>query len=299
MKILISGSSGMVGSALVPHLAKRRHEVWRLVRPESGQQDSRCIVWDPKAGALEAQKLEGFDAVIHLGGLNLASRRWNEEFKKQLVSSRVESTGLLAGALAGLKSRPAAFLCASAVGIYGDRGEDALDESAPVGTDFLADLCRQWEAACEPARAAGIRVVNARFGVILSGTGGVLKKMLLPFKLGLGGPVGSGKQVISWIALPDLLLAITHLLERQESQGAYNLTSPNPVSNRNFTRALGRALGRPAFIPLPAVLAKLVLGEMAQALLLASQKAMPKRLKSEGFKYELPYLGEALGRVLK
>ncbi len=300
MKIAISGSTGMVGSALGPHLAKGRHEVWRLLRPDSkAAMDSRSIAWDPAAGSIELDKLEGMDAVVHLGGVNLSARRWNEEFKAQLVSSRVDSTRFLVGALSRLKKPPAAFFCASAVGYYGDCGADPLDESTQPGSGFLAGLCRDWEAAAAEASRHGMRVVHTRFGVILSGSGGVLKKMLLPFKLGLGGPVGRGTQLLSWISLPDLLGAMSFLLERPDSQGAYNFCTSNPVTNRNFSRALGRAVGRPAFIPLPAFAAKLALGEMAEQLLLASQNASPKRLKEAGYKFQLPYLGEALGRVLK
>jgi uncharacterized protein (TIGR01777 family) len=300
MKILISGSSGQVGSALIPALARQRHEVWRLLRlKEKPALDPRVILWDPTLGALESQALEGFDAVVHLGGLNLASARWNEDFKKQAWDSRVESTRLLAQTLASLKQPPKVFLCASAVGIYGDRGLEELDEYSSLGSDFLAQLCKAWEEASQPAASKGIRVIHARFGMILSKNGGAIARMILPFKLGLGGRIGSGKQIISWIALPDLVAALLFLLEKEDIEGAYNLVTANPVSNYNFTRALGRAVARPTIFPMPAFAARLVLGEMADALLLASQKVIPKRLKEAGFKFKLPYIGEALGRVLE
>jgi uncharacterized protein (TIGR01777 family) len=301
MKILISGSSGMVGTALMPALAKNRHEVWRLLRlKEKAGTDPRVLLWDPEAGTLDKAALEkeSFDAVVHLGGINLASERWNEAFKKKAWDSRVESTKLLCRTLAALPKPPKVFACASAVGFYGDRKLEALDENSPAGSGFLAELCQAWEQASKPLADKGLRVIHLRFGMILSKDGGAVKRMILPFKLGLGGRVGSGKQMVSWIALPDLTAALVFLLEQEHSEGIYNCCSPNPVSNYNFTRALGRALGRLTLFPLPAFAAKIALGGMAEELLLASQIAAPKRLKEAGFKFGLPYIGEALTRIL-
>lgn len=300
MKILISGSSGQVGTALIPALTRQRHEIWRLLRlKEKPRQDPRVILWDPEGGKIEKEALEGFDAMIHLGGLNLASKRWTEDFKKKAWDSRVESTRLLAQTMASLKQPPKVFLCASAVGIYGSRSVEVLDEYSNPGHGFLAELCMAWEAASQPALAKGVRVIHARFGMVLSKQDGAIARMLLPFKLGLGGRIGSGKQIISWIALPDLVAALIFLLEKEDSEGAYNLVSPNSVSNFNFTRALGRAVARPTLFRLPAFAARWVFGEMADQMLLASQKVVPKRLKEAGYKFKLPYIGEALGRVLE
>ncbi|MES2202093.1 MAG: TIGR01777 family oxidoreductase [candidate division FCPU426 bacterium] len=301
MKIAISGSSGMIGQALVRSLSKRRHEVWRLLRGSAGDlgHPAKTLFWDPEEGHIDPAVLEGFDAVIHLGGLNLASQRWDPDFKKQAWDSRVLSSALLAKTLAGLKKPPAVFFCASAVGIYGDRGPEALDEASALGNGYLAELCRAWEAACDPARNRGIRVVHTRFGVVLAPEGGVLKKMLPPFRLGLGGGIGSGKQWVSWIALPDLVEAFALLLEKNDADGPYVFCSPNPVSNANFTKAIGRAVARPAFFRVPAFAARLAFGEMADQLLLASQKALPRRLKEAGYKFQSPYIGETLGKAIK
>ena len=300
MKILISGSSGQVGSALIPALARERHEVWRLLRlKEKPAQDPRVILWNPDAAELQKEALEGFDAIIHLGGVNLASKRWSEPFKQEAWNSRVESTRLLVKAMSALKKPPKVFLCASAVGIYGNRAEEALDDYASLGSGFLAELCKAWEESAAKATTKGVRVIHARFGMILSRQGGAIARMLTPFKLGLGGRIGSGKQIISWISLPDLVAALLFLLENDNCEGAYNLVTPNPVSNYNFTRALGRAVARPTIFPMPAFVARWLLGEMADELLLASQKVQPKRLKEAGYKFKLPYIGEALARVLE
>lgn len=294
MKILVSGSSGLVGSALVPVLTKEGHEVIRLVRTRS----AGAAFWDPAAGLLDLGGQSGLDAVVHLAGENIAAGRWTTARKERIRASRVRGTRFLAETLAGLAQRPRVFACASAIGFYGDRGEEVLDEASPAGQGFLAEVCRDWEAAAEPARQAGVRVVHLRFGVILSPLGGALAKMLLPFRLGLGGRIGSGRQYLSWIALADALRAIHHALLREEVLGPVNVVAPNPASNRDFTKTLARVLWRPAFFPMPAWAARLAFGEMADELLLASARVLPRRLQETGFRFDHPDLEEALRHLL-
>ncbi len=297
MKVLISGASGLVGSALVPFLAAGGHEVGRLVRSPSAAATDR-IFWDAASGQVDLGAWTGSDAVVHLAGENIAAGRWTSARKERIRASRVGGTGQLCLALAGWSPRPKVFVCASAIGIYGDRGDEVLDETSPSGQGFLAEVCRDWEAAAEPARQAGVRVVHLRFGVILSPLGGALAKMLLPFRLGLGGRLGSGRQYLSWIALDDAVRAIHHALLREEVQGPVNVVAPNPASNRQFTRTLARVLWRPAFFPMPAWVARLAFGEMANELLLASTRVMPRRLQETGFRFDHPDLEEALRHLL-
>ena len=298
MKVLVSGSSGLVGSALLPALSQAGDRVTRLVRPgkAAGPGD---VAWDPVAGIIEAQKLEHLDAVVHLAGENIAAGRWNEKRKEAIRRSRVEGTLLLCRALARLKHPPRVLVAASAIGYYGDRGDEILRESSHRGRGFLPAVCVAWESATEPAEQAELRVVNLRFGVILSRAGGALAKMLLPFRLGLGGPVGSGRQYMSWITIDDAVGAIRHALVMQTLSGPVNVVSPNPVTNLEFSRALGRALRRPAFAPMPAFAARLAFGEMADALLLASTRVVPDALLASGHILSHPDLEPALQHVLR
>jgi uncharacterized protein (TIGR01777 family) len=267
-----------------------------LVRRPAGQDEVR---WDPYGGILDgSDKLEGIDAFIHLGGESIASR-WSPARKRAIVESRVKGTALIAETLAVLHEKPKTFLCASAIGFYGDRGGEVLTEGSHAGFGFLPEACQAWEAACEPARKAGIRVVNLRTGIVLSPKGGALAQMLLPFKLGLGGVVGSGDQWMSWISLGDEVSAFLHALKTPSLEGPVNLTAPVPVTNREFTKTLGKVLRRPTFFPLPSFMVKLIFGEMGQALLLEGQKVLPKKLEASGFRYSSPGLEGALEGLLR
>jgi uncharacterized protein (TIGR01777 family) len=297
MIIAVTGASGLVGSALVSALETDEHLVRRLVRRDV-QDSEREIRWDPAAGTIDAAELEGIDAVVHLAGENLAARRWNAAVKTEIRESRVRGTRLLAEMLAALVNKPDVLVSASGVGYYGDRGADVVDESSPLGSGFLAEVCRDWEVATESATRAGIRVVKLRTGVVIAAQGGALAKMLLPFKLGLGGVIGSGRQYWSWIALDDLVSAIKFALENRALSGPVNAASPEPVTNREFTKTLGRALGRPTIFPLPAFAARLALGEMADEMLLASTRVAPRVLSQAGFVFEYPRLEPALKKAL-
>ena len=298
MKILVSGSTGLVGTSLVARLRAEHHEVVGLVRRVPANDDEAVVAWDPSNGTIEPGELEGFDAVIHLAGENIAARRWSTKQKARIRDSRVEGTSLLARTLAGLESPPATMICASAIGWYGDAGDEWQDESQPPGTGVLPDVCRDWEAAADPAREAGLRVVHARIGVVLAREGGALKAMLLPFRLGLGGRVGSGQQYWSWIALDDLVAALKHLVETDSLQGPVNLVAPAPATNREFTRTLGRVLGRPTIFPMPGVMARLLLGEMANELMLTGARIRSTLLAESGFDFRYPDLESALRHVL-
>ena len=297
MRALISGASGLIGSALERRLRASSWSTVRLVRaPAAG--DAASIVWDPAVGFNRPTDAEGFDLIVHLAGENIAGGRWTAARKQRILESRVQGTRRLCETLARLEHRPRALLCASAIGIYGDRGDELLDEQSAPGRGFLAEVCQQWEAATAPARDAGVRVVNLRFGVVLSKDGGALAKMLLPFRLGLGGRIGNGRQYMSWIALDDVVRAIEWTAAHDALSGPVNIVAPNPVINREFTRELGRALGRPTIFPLPAFAARAALGEMARELLLASQRVAPARLAAAGFSFSFPQLGPALRHVL-
>ena len=297
MKVLVSGSSGLVGSALVSSFAADGRQIVRLVRAVAARADE--IEWHPTEGTIDASALEGLDAVVHLAGENIASRRWSERQKARIRTSRVHSTRLLCDALAKRESPPKVLICASAIGYYGDRGDETLDETSTMGTSFLSEICQNWEAATESARAKGIRVVHLRFGVVLSAAGGALAKMLLPFKLGLGGIVGSGQQYWSWIDLNDVVGVISHSLTHEQLSGPVNAVSPNPASNRDFTKALGRVLRRPTIFPIPAFAARILLGEMADELLLASARVVPTALKKSGFEFQYPNLEDALKHAVE
>jgi hypothetical protein len=295
MKIAVSGASGLIGSALVPALEASGHDVVRLVRREP--RGPKELAWDPAAGTIDAAGLAGVDGVVNLSGATI-DRRWTAGRKAEIRESRVGSTRLLAETIARLEPRPAALVCAGGVGIYGNRGNEILTEESSPGTGFLAEVGTAWEEAAEPARAAGIRVVNFRKGIVLSREGGALPRILTPFRLGLGGRVGSGRQWWSWVALDDLVEVYRFALEQGDLSGRFNLTSPNPVTNVQFTNALGKALRRPTVFPLPAFAAKTIFGEMAKELLLAGQRALPARLQDAGFAFAYPELDAALTRAL-
>ena len=274
MKIAVTGSTGLVGSALIPLLESAGHEVVRLRRPAQ---------WDPEKGVADPSAFGGVDAVVHLAGENIAGGRWTAARKERILNSRVKGTKLIAETLGNLPKPPQVLVSASAIGYYGDRGSELLREQSPPGTGFLPDVCRQWEAATDAATRKGIRVVHLRTGIVLSGKGGALGKMLLPFKLGVGGKIGSGEQYWSWISIDDHCAAILHCIQASSLHGPVNSVSPSPVTNLEFTKALGRVLGRPVIFPLPAFAARLVLGEMSDPLLLASARIEPSKLMASRF----------------
>ncbi|MGH8070764.1 MAG: TIGR01777 family oxidoreductase [Candidatus Entotheonellia bacterium] len=296
MNILVTGATGLIGSALGSSLTSTGHGVVRLVRaqPQSGEKAAR---WDPLAGTIDASAFEGVDAVVHLAGENIAER-WTPAKKVKIRESRVKGTQILCEALARLASPPKVLVSASAIGYYGDRGEETLTDESPPGRGFLSEVCRAWEAATEPARQRGMRVIPLRFGVVLSGTGGALAKMLPPFRLGLGGVLGSGRQYMSWIALDDAVGAIQHAIVTDALQGPTNAVAPRAVTNQEFTKTLGAVLGRPTVIPLPAFAARLMFGEMADELLLASARVQPAKLLASGYGYRYPELEGALRHLL-
>ncbi len=298
MRILVTGATGFLGRHVVAALGRKRHEVLRLTRGPLDPSDPRLLSWDPQQGRLDPGALEGLDAVIHLAGEGIAGPKWSEAVKLRIEHSRIRATRLLVDSLAAARARPRVLLAASAVGYYGDRGDEELDESSAAGAGFLASLCGRWEAEAARAGDSGIRVLHLRFGVVLGPGGGVLGRMLPAFRLGLGGRLGSGRQWMSWISLPDAVRAALFLLESAEAAGPYNLCAPNPVTNRVLTQSLGRALSRPALLPVPAALLRAAFGEMADALLLSGQRAAPRRLREAGFDWEHPYIGEALNHLL-
>jgi uncharacterized protein (TIGR01777 family) len=296
MNILVTGASGLIGTALVSSLTSSGHEVTRLVRgqPKAGE---KAAHWDPIAGSIDASALEGLDAVVHLAGENIAER-WTAAKKAQIRDSRVKGTQLLCETLTRLSSPPKVLVSASAIGYYGDRGEETLTDDSPPGRGFLSEVCRAWEAATEPARQHGLRVVQLRQGVVVSAEGGALAKMLPPFRLGLGGMLGSGQQYMSWIALDDVVGVIQHALVTEALQGPTNAVAPRAVTNQEFTKTLGKVLGRPTAIPLPAFAARLMFGEMADELLLASARVQPTKLLASGYQFRYPELEAALQHVL-
>jgi len=294
-KVLISGSSGLVGSALLPRLTANGWQVTRLIRSDSAGPGQ--ISWDPSR-PIPPESVSGFDAVIHLAGETIAER-WTARKKQAIRDSRVVGTRNIAEALAQAAKRPALLLAASAVGFYGDRGDEVLNEESLGGQGFLAEVCRDWESATQPAVQAGIRTVMTRFGIVLSPSGGALAKMLPPFRLGLGGRVGSGRQWWSWVALDDVIGAIEYAMKTSTLAGPLNVVSPNPVTNREFTTSLASALSRPALFPMPAFAARAALGQMADELLLASQRVEPAKLRASGYRFRRPDLDMALAAILK
>ena len=296
MRVLVTGSHGLIGSELVANLRSAGHTVTPLVRskPEPGQAS-----WDPAAGTIDASALEGHDAAVHLAGVGIGDHRWTPEHKQAVLESRVKGTDLLARTLAALASPPRVLASGSAVGFYGDRGDEELTESSGPGTGFLSDVVQRWEAATAPAADAGIRVVYLRTGVVLSAKGGALKKQLLPFKAGIGGRLGSGRQYLSWISGTDHPAASRHVLVTDSLQGPVNLCSPVPVTNAEFTRALGRALGRPTVMPVPTAALNLLFGkEMVEEMMLGGQRVLPAALEASGFEFGQPEVEPALRHEL-
>ena len=296
MDVLVSGSSGLIGSALVSALGHEGHQVRRLIR-SSGSSSEGAVRWDPSSGMIDTAGLEGVDAVVHLAGENIVGR-WTAAKKARIRDSRVEGTRLLSGALANLSTPPKVMVCASATGYYGDRGNELLTEESAPGNNFLAGVCQEWEAAADSAREAGVRVVHPRFGIVLSTEGGALATTLPIFKLGGGGRIGSGRQYWSWIALDDVVGAVLHALTTDSLSGPVNVTVPDPPTNIEYTKTLGRVLGRPTVFPLPAPAARLALGEVADELLLASQRIEPAKLKETGYDFRYPELEGAFRHLL-
>ena len=297
--IAITGATGLIGRALIPFLTTAGHRVRRVIRGSGGPDD---ITWDPAGGRLDPGALEGVDAVIHLAGEPIAESRWTESQKRRILESRTQGTALLAETLARLRRPPAVLISASAIGIYGDRGDELLTENAGVRTGqdtlFVEQVGHAWEAASEPAERAGIRVARTRFGIILTPAGGALPPMMTPFLLGLGGRMGSGRQYMSWIGIDDAIGGIYHVLATESLRGPVNLTGPAPVTNAEFTDTLARVLHRPALFPVPPAALRMVVGEMADELLLASARVIPERLRESGYRFRHPELEGALRHVL-
>ena len=298
-KILVVGSSGLIGTQLVAFLDTGNHEVWRLVRRVADSNKNE-ISWNPDKGEINAKELEGFDVVIHLGGVGIGDKRWSKKRKAAIRDSRVNSTELLSKTLASLENKPDLFMMASAIGYYGNRGDEELDESSTSGEDgyFLTDVCKAWENSANPAKNAGIRTVHMRTGIVISAVGGALGKMLLPAKMGGGGPIGSGKQWMSWISMDDQIYSMYHLMMSEGVSGEYNLTAPNPVRQKQFAKDLGRVLRRPAFAPLPGFMMKIMFGEMGARLTLDSQRVLPKNLQESGYEFIHTDLQSALSDSL-
>ena len=297
MIIAVTGSTGLVGTALIDALQAEGEQVRRVVRrPTTAGRDE--VHWDPAAGTIDAAQFNDVDAVVHLAGENIAAHRWSSAFKDKILDSRVRGTQLLSETLASLAVKPAVFVSASAIGYYGDRGAERVDESSPPGGGFLAGLCKEWEAATHAARDADIRTVNLRIGVVMSPKGGALSQMLTPFRLGLGGVIGSGSQYISWIAIEDLVRAIRFVLHAAAVSGPTNAVAPEPVTNRELTKTLGRVLGRPTVFSMPVFAARLAFGEMADEMLLGGVRVEPRVLSAAGFTFEHPRLEPALRHVL-
>jgi uncharacterized protein (TIGR01777 family) len=296
LNLVVSGASGLIGSALIGRLTASGHRVRRMVRRSAKPGE---ITWDPATRKIDAAELEATDGVIHLAGENLGAR-WTRARKARIRDSRVQGTNLLSETLARLTRPPRFLISASAVGIYGDRGDEVLTESSPLGDgdNFLVRVGGEWEAAADPARGVGIRVVHPRFGVVLTPGGGALQRLLLPFRLGLGGRIGSGAQWMSWVALWDVVDALEYLLSTEALEGPVNVSAPEPVTNREFSRILGRVLGRPALLPVPAALLRAVFGEMADYTLLSSARVLPARLVESGYRFRYPGLEAALRSML-
>lgn len=296
-RILVSGASGLIGRALCRAAAADAMEATSLVRSRQSE-GANAIFWIPQDGFADMGRLEGFDAAVILNGANI-SHRWTKRYRREIVSSRVDTTRSLCKLLAATRRRPRVVLCASAVGIYGDRGDEVLTEGSLPGAGFLAETCVAWESAAMPARDAGIRVVHLRIGVVMNPGDAALGKLVPIFRAGLGGPLGSGRQWMSWITLRDLVRAMLFLMKRDDLTGPFNLVAPQPVRNRDFTRAVARAVHRPALLPAPKVALRLAFGQMADETVLASQRAVPQRLEHAGFCFEDKEIGAALAGLLR
>ncbi len=300
MRILVSGSTGFLGTALVRALEGQGHSVARLVRPGTSRKNvagAQTVAWDPVADQFDSARAEGADALVHLAGASIADGRWSAARKELLRTSRIDATRHLIGALAKLQSPPGVIVAASAIGYYGNRGEETLTEQSAPGNEFLAEVCREWEAENSRGAQFGARVVSLRIGIILAAHGGALQKMLLPFKLGAGGRLGSGQQWMSWVTLSEVVSIIQFALVASELSGPVNTVAPNPVRNTEFTRVLAKTLHRPALFPAPAFALRLALGEMADALLLSSAKVIPSKLSDSGYQFLQPELPAALAEI--
>jgi uncharacterized protein len=294
MDVLVSGATGLVGSALIPELEARGHSVRRLTRTPQAEGDIR---WDPEAGTMEGD-LSGTEAVVHLAGESIAEGRWTEEKKRRILESRQKGTRLLAEKVAALSEPPSVMISVSATGYYGDRGNELLTEESGPGDLFLSEVCREWEAAADPAREAGIRVVHPRLGIVLSTEGGALGATLPIFKLGGGGKIGSGRQYWSWVSLDDVIGAIVHAIDAEALSGPVNVVTPDPPTNAEYTKVLGHVLGRPTFLAVPAPAARVAIGGMADELLLASARVEPVRLRETGYSFRHPELEGTLRHLL-
>lgn len=292
MKVLIAGSSGLLGTAISSALAATGCQIYKLKRNETGENASE-IFWDPSKGILDPLSIEGFDVIINLAGDNILGR-WTPEKKRLLLDSRISSTNLLVNTISKLNFPPELFINASAIGYYGDRGDELLTESSPAGNGFLPDICKRWEEAAVGVKTAHVRCAILRIGLVLSPDGGALKNMLLPFKLCLGGKIGSGKQYMSWIAIDDIVGAVLHIIQNKNCQGIFNLTSFEPVTNDEFTKTLGGVLQRPTFLTVPAFAVRLLFGELGEALFLSSTRAKPERLLESEYQFLYPHLKDAL-----
>ena len=301
MKVIVTGSGGLVGRALVRSLLAEGHSVTRLVRGGAQQfrtPGSNAVEWNPDKGAIDAAALEGHDAAVRLAGEPIAEGRWDDAKKRRIMESRAKGTRLIAETIAGLKEKPRVLVSASAIGFYGDRGAEVMREESASGEGFLSEVCREWEKATLAASQAGVRVVHVRIGFVLSGEGGGLPKMLTPFKLGVGGKVGSGEQYLSWITLEDLVRVMRRAMEDESMRGPVNAVAPNAVTNEEFTKALGRVLGRPTILPVPTFALRIAFGEVADAVMLASTRVEPARLKEAGFDFKHADIEGALRSVL-
>jgi uncharacterized protein (TIGR01777 family) len=297
MKVLITGASGLVGTELQKSFAAKGYDLLLASRKEPT--DDKHVKWSIEDGFADPEKLEGVDVVVHLAGENVSGLRWTDEKKKAIRDSRVLGTRNVVDAISKLENKPKTLIASSAIGFYGERGEEECTESSAAGDNFLAGVCKEWEAESRRAEDAGIRTVLLRTGIVLSKDGGALSTMLLPFKMGVGGVVGSGKQWMSWISLDDEIAIINYAIENENIRGAVNAVAPNPVTNQEFTKTLGDVLYRPTFLPLPEFAVSMIFGEMGDALLLASTKVMPKRLEDAGFEFKHPNLKEAIEAAVK
>lgn len=299
MKVLICGASGLIGSALCDYLSSLGYQVGKLRRVYGQLDPENGPCWNIYKGKVDFADFADCDVIVHLAGENIATGRWTKAKKQRIIDSRVDSTHLLAMAIASRRVKPSMFICASAIGFYGNRGDELLDESSDAGQDFVSKVAVKWEDACKAMLQTCARIVNLRTGLVLSKKGGALGQMLLPFQLALGGVIGSGNQYVSWITMEDFVRAVHFIIEQHAATGPINMVAPQPVTNRVFTKAIGKALGRPTFLPMPAIMAKLVFGEMAEELLLSSTKVNPTKLQLLGFEFSHPSIEEAMVSVLK